>query len=169
MSEQFVADTADGRTLVSLTAEIVEAYVVHNAVRPSSLPELIDSVFQSLRGLSAPPKAEPEKPVPLMPVRKTLTPDYLISLEDGRRYRTLRRHLSSRGMTPEQYRTKWGLPNDYPMTAPSYTERRSQLAKALGLGQSRAREVPPAAPPAPAPEKAPARRKRAPKDPSEPA
>ena len=79
----------------------------------------------------------PEKTSPRMSIKKTITPDYLISLEDGRRYKSLRRHLAARGLTPEQYREKWGLPHDYPMVAPSYSARRSELARSLGLGQKR--------------------------------
>jgi predicted transcriptional regulator len=78
-----------------------------------------------------------------MPIKKTITPDFLISLEDGRRYKTLRRHLAGRSLTPEQYREKWGLPRDYPMTAPNYAAMRSELAKSLGLGRKR-KEVAPA-------------------------
>ena len=121
----------------ALTAEVVSAYVANNSIRPADLPDLIASVHRALQGLSAPPQAEPEKREPPVSIKKTITPDYLISLEDGKRYKSLKRHLSGRGLTPEQYREKWGLPRDYPMVAPNYAKQRSELAKALGLGQLR--------------------------------
>ena len=109
----------------------------HNSVRAADLPDLIASVHRALQGLSAPPQAEPEKREPPVSIKKSITPDFLISLEDGRRYKSLKRHLTGRGLTPEQYREKWGLPRDYPMVAPNYAKQRSELAKALGLGQLR--------------------------------
>ena len=123
--------------LTALTAEVVSAYVAKNAVRPTDLPDLISSVHRAMQGLSAPPKAEPEKREPPVSIKKSITPDFLISLEDGKRYKTLRRHLAGRGLTPEQYREKWGLPSNYPMVAPNYAKQRSELAKTLGLGQIR--------------------------------
>jgi predicted transcriptional regulator len=121
----------------ALTAEVVSAYVANNSIRPADLPDLIASVHRALQGLSAPPQAEPEKREPPVPIRKSITPDFLISLEDGKRYRSLRRHLTSRGLTPQAYREKWGLPLDYPMVAPNYAKQRSELARASGLGQLR--------------------------------
>ena len=121
----------------ALTAEVVSAYVANNSLRPADIPDLIASVHRALQGLSAPPQAEPEKREPPVPIKKSITPDFLISLEDGRRYKTLRRHLTRRGLTPEQYREKWGLPRDYPMVAPNYAKQRSELARASGLGQIR--------------------------------
>jgi predicted transcriptional regulator len=94
-----------------------------------------------LRKLDEKKAPEPEKPTPLMPIKKTITPDHLVSLEDGRRYKSLKRHLSGRGLTPADYRDKWGLPKDYPMVAPNYAKQRSELAKALGLGQQRRKKV----------------------------
>src|SRR5215210_4209168 len=123
--------------LTALTAEIVSAYVAKNSLRPVDIPDLIASVHRALQGLSAPPQAEPEKREPPVPIRKSITPDFLISLEDGKRYRSLRRHLTSRGLTPQAYREKWGLPLDYPMVAPNYAKQRSELARASGLGQLR--------------------------------
>ena len=123
--------------LTALTAEVVSAYVAKNALRPADIPDLITSVHRALQGLSAPPQAEPEKRDPPVSSRKSITPDFLISMEDGRRYKTLRRHLAGRGLTPEQYREKWGLPRDYPMVAPNYAKQRSELARASGLGQIR--------------------------------
>jgi predicted transcriptional regulator len=120
-----------------LTADVVSAYVAKNPVRPVDLPDLISSVHGALQGLKAPQQAEPEKREPPFPIKKSITPDFLISLEDGKRYKSLKRHLKGRGLTPEQYREKWGLPRDYPMVAPNYAKQRSELAKALGLGQLR--------------------------------
>jgi predicted transcriptional regulator len=127
--------------LVELTSEIVSAYVANNKIPTAELPEVIASVHTALRKLDEKKPPEPEKPTPLMPIKKTLTADYLISLEDGRRYKSLKRHLSGRGLTPAEYREKWGLPKDYPMVAPNYAKQRSELAKALGLGQQRRKKV----------------------------
>ena len=129
--------TAGTPDFATLTAEVVSAYVAKNSLRPADIPDLIASVHQALQGLSAPPQAEPEKREPAVSIRKSITPDFLISLEDGKRYKTLRRHLTGRGLTPEQYREKWGLPSSYPMVAPNYAKQRSELAKARGLGQIR--------------------------------
>jgi predicted transcriptional regulator len=115
----------------------VSAYVANNSLRSADIPDLIDSVHRALQGLSAPPQAEPQKREPPVSIRKSITPDFLISLEDGRCYKSLKRHLKGRGLTPEQYREKWGLPRDYPMVAPNYAKQRSELARASGLGQSR--------------------------------
>ena len=122
---------------VELASEIVSAYVSHNAVARHDLPALIGSVHAALSGASA-PTPEDKALTPPVPINRTITPDYIISLEDGRRYKSMKRHLSSRGMTPEQYRTKWGLRPDYPMVASAYSAARSTLAKALGLGQKAA-------------------------------
>ena len=130
-------DENSGPDYATLTAEVVSAYVAHNAVRAADLPELISSVHGTLQGLNVPQQAEPEKREPPVSIRKSLTPDFLISLEDGKRYKSLKRHLTGRGLSPEQYREKWGLPRDYPMVAPNYAKQRSELAKALGLGQLR--------------------------------
>lgn len=122
----------------ALAADIVSAYVANNSVRAADLPDLIASVHTSLTKIGAPtPTAEPEKPTPPVPIRRTVTPDHIVSLEDGRPYKTLKRHLAGRGLTPEQYRAKWGLPTDYPMVAANYAAQRSQLAKDSGLGASR--------------------------------
>ncbi|MBM0206187.1 MucR family transcriptional regulator [Micromonospora sp. STR1s_5] len=136
MSES--ASSNSTQELVELTAEIVSAYVGNNTVQMSDLPNVIAGVHSALQNLGRPEEQPNEKPTPLMPIKKTITPDFLISLEDGGRYKTLRRHLTRRGLTPEQYREKWGLPRDYPMVAASYAAKRSELAKAAGLGQARA-------------------------------
>ena len=121
--------------LVELTSEIVSAYVANNKIPSAELPEVILSVHTALRKLDEKKQPEPEKPTPLMPIKKTITPDHLISLEDGRRYKSLKRHLSGRGLSPQEYREKWGLPPDYPMVAPNYSATRSRLAKDNGLGR----------------------------------
>src|SRR5918997_345460 len=131
MNEPFDPDYA------ILTADVVSAYVAKNPVRPVDLPDLIASVHGALQGLSAPRQAEPEKREPPVPIKKSITPDFLISLEDGKQYKSLKRHLTGRGLTPEQYREKWGLPRDYPMVAPNYAARRSEIAKGSGLGEAR--------------------------------
>lgn len=126
-----------GADLLGLTAEIVAAHVSNNSVSVTDLPNLITEVHRTLSSLgTAPaPKAEPEKLVPAVPVKKSITPDYLVCLEDGKKMKMLKRHLqTSYGMTPEQYRDKWGLPPDYPMVAPNYAQHRSTLAKKIGLG-----------------------------------
>ena len=123
---------------LELAADLVSAYVSHNSVPASDLPSLIDAVHTALRrggSDEAEPPAEALKPP--VPIRKSITPEHLISLEDGKPYRSLKRHLAKRGLTPEAYRAKWGLPSTYPMIAPGYSKRRSELAKALGLGQRR--------------------------------
>ena len=121
---------------VELTSDVVSAYVSNNAVSLGDLPSLIGSVHAALLGASAPAAAK-EKLTPPVPINKTIRPDHIISLEDGRQYRSLKRHLTARGLSPEQYRAKWGLRPDYPMVAPSYSKARSELAKALGLGRKR--------------------------------
>ncbi|ACL60467.1 MucR family transcriptional regulator [Methylobacterium nodulans] len=120
---------------VTMVAEIVSAYVSHNNLPAGELPTLIRSVYDQLGKLARPAEPEPEKPVPPVPIKKTITPDAIISLEDGKPYKSLKRHLSTRGLTPEQYRQKWGLPQDYPMVAANYAAQRSELAKATGLGR----------------------------------
>ncbi len=123
---------------IELAAEIVSAFVSRNSLPVAELPALINSVHSALVKLaSGAVTAEPEAPVPVVSVRKSITPDYLICLDDGRRFKSLRRHLASLGMSPEQYRTKWGLPANYPMVAANYAAERSRLAKKIGLGQIR--------------------------------
>src|SRR3954462_4175014 len=126
--------------LVELTSEIVSAYVTHNKVSSEDLRGVITSVHLALQGLDQEKQREPEKPTPMVPIKRSITPDYLISLEDGRRYKSLKRHLSGRGLTPQQYREKWGLAKDYPMVAPNYAQQRSELAKSMGLGRKRQQE-----------------------------
>jgi predicted transcriptional regulator len=130
-----VSESSVDRGVLGLTAQIVSAHVSNNTVAPSGLPELIQQVFHALTtaGVEAP---EPEKPVPAVPVKKSIFPDYIVCLEDGKKLKMLKRHLqTSYNMTPDQYRDKWGLSHDYPMVAPNYAERRSALAKKIGLGR----------------------------------
>jgi len=136
MDNELAATSPD---VVELTAEVIAAYVTKNSISVSDLPSLISSVHAAITGLTAPAAApEAEKPVPAVPIKKSVTPDYLLSLEDGRRYKSLKRHLTGRGLTPAEYRAKWGLPHDYPMVAANYAAQRSELAKAIGLGRKRA-------------------------------
>lgn len=122
--------------LMSLTADIVSAYVTRNAFPADELPKLIGQVHSSITSLAAGRPAVVEAPTPAVPVKKSITPDYIVCLEDGKKFKSLKRHLGSAyGMTPDQYRQKWGLPADYPMVAPNYAAARSALAKASGLGQ----------------------------------
>jgi len=124
--------------LIALTAEVVSAYVGNNKVAVSELPALVRSVYEALSIAGAPAAAEVVTVAVAKPtsaqIRKSITPDALISFEDGKPYKTLKRHLTTQGMTIAEYKAKWGLPNDYPTTAPSYSEARSAMAKALGLG-----------------------------------
>ena len=133
-----MADQTTSANYIELAADIVSAFVSNNSVPAADLPALIGSVHAALQNVGNPaPKQEEAKPVPAVPVKKSITPDYLISLEDGKQYKSLKRHLKTRGLTPEQYREKWGLPRDYPMVAANYAARRSELAKSMGLGQKR--------------------------------
>jgi predicted transcriptional regulator len=125
---------------VELAAQVVAAYTSHNPLPKGDLPDLILAVHSSLARLSgelerALPQAEAKPPA--VPIRKSVTPDYLICLEDGKRFKSLRRHLGALGLTPEQYREKWKLPSDYPMVAPNYAAQRSALAKKIGFGRKR--------------------------------
>ncbi|ACI52927.1 transcriptional regulator, MucR family [Gluconacetobacter diazotrophicus PA1 5] len=120
---------------LELTAQIVSAHVSNNTVVADSVPDLIRQVYQALASLGqvAP---EPEKLQPAVPIKRSVFPDYIVCLEDGKKLKMLKRHLQSAyGMTPEQYRERWGLPSDYPMVAPNYAERRSTLAREIGLGR----------------------------------
>ncbi|MEI7607710.1 MAG: MucR family transcriptional regulator [Rhodospirillaceae bacterium] len=123
--------------IVTLTSQIVSAYVSKNSLQANELPALISSIHQSLTTLGQPQAAEPPAELkPAVPVKKSVTADYIICLEDGKKLKMLKRHLSSSyGMTPDEYRTKWGLPADYPMVAPNYAKARSDLAVKLGLGK----------------------------------
>ncbi|TSD83931.1 MucR family transcriptional regulator, partial [Mycobacterium sp. KBS0706] len=132
------------------TVQIVAAHVSHNSVAPNDLPALIEQVYGALTGLGKPSTPAPIRPEPAVPVRKSVTPDYIVCLEDGKKLKMLKRHLQAAyNMSPDEYRERWGLPADYPMVAPNYAKQRSTLAKSIGLGTRRAAEPPPP-PPAPA-------------------
>ena len=126
--------------LLELTAEVVTSFVSNNPLPRTELPALIQAVHSAIERLgkkaeNAPPQVELKAPA--VPVRKSVTPDYLICLEDGKRFKSMRRHLGLLGLTPEQYREKWNLPSDYPIVAPNYAAHRSAMAKKIGLGQKR--------------------------------
>ena len=123
--------------LIEMTAEIVAAYVSTNSVATADVPGLIHSVHRALTGLSSgAPAVESAPKEPAVPIKKSITPDHLICLEDGRKFKSLKRHLRTKyDLTPEDYRAKWGLAKDYPMVAPNYARARSDLAKQMGLGQ----------------------------------
>ncbi len=125
----------DHETLVTLTADIVAAHVSNNSVAISDIPLVIRSVHEALAGLASNAEPEPEPQQPAVSIRASVKPDYIVCLEDGKKLTMLRRYLMTNfGMTPDEYRAKWNLPKDYPMTAPNYTEKRRQLAKEIGLG-----------------------------------
>jgi len=130
-------DTESTTNLSELTAEIVSAYVSNNNVRPEDIASLISDVHAALQQApngKAEPAPEPQQPA--VPIRRSITPDYIISLEDGSKFKSLKRHLRKRyDLTPDEYRAKWGLPRDYPMVAPNYAKARSELARSMGLGR----------------------------------
>ncbi len=137
-----MADTSgDSSSYIELTANIVSAYVSNNTVPSADIPNLISQVHAALKRVSGGQTAAPAEPLkPAVPIKRSVTPEYIICLEDGHKFKSLKRHLRTRyGVTPEQYREKWGLASDYPMVAPKYAEARSQLAKQMGLGQQRRR------------------------------
>ena len=126
---------SDAHELISLTADIVSAHVSNNAVAPADLPGLIASIHASLSQLSQPVQVEETKLEPAVSIRASIKPDYIVCLEDGKKLKMLKRYLRTKyNMTPEEYRSKWGLPRDYPMIAPSYAETRKELAVKIGLG-----------------------------------
>jgi predicted transcriptional regulator len=143
-----MADEPDAHALHSLTKEIVASFVGNNTVAVGDLPGVISSVFGALRSAAQPEAAPPaEALVPAVPVKKSIGTDYLICLEDGRKVKILKRYLAIRyNLTPEQYRQRWGLPKSYPMVAPAYAERRSELARQFGLGRKPAAVAPEPAP-----------------------
>jgi predicted transcriptional regulator len=147
MSE-ITAPNIDSTTLLDLTARIVSAYAGNATLSPTELTDVIASVSRALSQLST-TTVEPEAKElsPAVPVKKSVTADFIVCLEDGKKLKMLKRHLmSTYGMTPAEYRTKWGLPRDYPMVAPNYAATRSQLAKKIGLGKSPAKPAIPAKP-----------------------
>lgn len=137
----------DRNELLALTAEIVSAYVGNNAVDTGAVPGVIAAVFAKLTELSTDEKPLPETLTPAVPIKRSVTDDYIVCLEDGRKLKMLKRHLmTAYGMTPEEYRAKWGLKPDYPMVAPTYAAKRQELAKKIGLGRKPRAPEPAAAP-----------------------
>jgi predicted transcriptional regulator len=137
-----MSESQTSPNFVELAADIVSAYVSNNSVPSADLPMLLNTIYtaltQTAQGQNQETKAER---VPAVPVKKSVTSDYLICLDDGKKFKSLKRHLrTTYDMTPDQYRAKWGLPSDYPMVAPNYAKTRSELAKTMGLGQQRRKE-----------------------------
>src|SRR5215208_7149614 len=134
-----MSDNIAASNYIELAADIVSAYVSNNSVPTGELPGLISEVHTALMKVGVGAIELPvEAPRPAVPVKKSVTPDYIVCLEDGKKFKSLKRHLRTQyNMTPEQYRERWGLPPDYPMVAPNYAQARSQLAKEMGLGQQR--------------------------------
>src|SRR6516164_7904793 len=128
--------------LLRMTADVVAAYVSNNTLPTAQLAEVINAVYNSLKSLEGQPAESQSEPLkPAVPVRKSVTADYLVCLEDGKKLKMIKRHLrSTYNMTPDEYRTKWGLPADYPMVAPNYAEQRSEFAKKIGLGRGTGRQ-----------------------------
>jgi len=136
-----MAENSGDSVYIELTANIVSAYVSNNSVPSAEIPNLIGQIYSALKRVSGgqvTAAAEPLKPA--VPIKRSVTPEYIVCLEDGLKFKSLKRHLRTRyNMTPDQYREKWGLPPDYSMVAPNYAAARSQLAKQMGLGQQRRR------------------------------
>lgn len=135
----------DKAVQIEIAATIITAYLTRNAVSPADMPKLIGDISASVAELSATPRVPQSSVAPVAvtakDVKQSITPDYLISFEDGKRYRTLKRHLRARGLSPERYRQKWSLPLDYPMVAANYAALRSAMAKGIGLGTRKASET----------------------------
>ena len=138
-----MTDSTGNGNYIELTAEIVSAYVSNNTVSAGDIPSLINQVHAALARVSGKSGDVPAEPLkPAVSVKKSITPEYVVCLEDGKKFKSLKRHLRTQyNMTPEQYRDKWGLGADYPMVAPNYAAARSQLAKQMGLGQQRRRRA----------------------------
>lgn len=134
-----MTDKMDKSELLALTTDIVASHVANNRIDGNELPQLIRQVFATLSNIGE-GSAAPERPQPAVPVKKSITPEYVICLEDGKKLKMLKRHLkTSYNMTPEEYRERWGLPADYPMVAPNYAVQRRELAKKIGLGTARSK------------------------------
>lgn len=132
-----MSDTVKHQELLALTTEIVSAHLSNNTLASQEIPGLIEKIYKTLASVNgeATPVSSTERPQPAVPIRKSVMPDYLVCLEDGKKLKMLKRHLmTAYKMTPEQYRDRWGLPTDYPMVAPNYARQRSKLAKDIGLG-----------------------------------
>lgn len=148
MSDDSKNDPIGSASLIEMTTKVVAAYLSNNSVASNQISEVIGTIHDALRGLSgggAEPAAEPLRPA--VAIKKSIMPDYIVCLEDGKQLKMLKRHLrTAYGMTPDEYRAKWGLPADYPMVAPNYAQQRSEFAKKIGLGrqstpQTRRRKV----------------------------
>lgn len=136
-----MAEQPQSSELLALTTDIVASHVSNNTVAIADLPSLIQQVYAALSGLGSMPAPAAARPQPAVPVKKSVMPEYIVCLEDGKKLKMLKRHLKTRyNMTPEEYRERWGLPSDYPMVAPAYAQQRSDLAKKIGLGTKRSRK-----------------------------
>lgn len=130
-----MSEESQGNELLGLTTQIVAAHVSNNTVAVNDLPQLIEQVYNTLSSVGQEAKPEPERPTPAVAIKKSIQPDYIVCLEDGKKLKMLKRHLKTAyNMTPEEYRERWGLAPDYPMVAPNYAKQRSKLAKEIGLG-----------------------------------
>ena len=139
--------TEQPNDLLALTTEIVAAHVSNNTVAVNDLPTLINQIYNSLANIGSAPTAPATRPQPAVTVKKSVQPDYIVCLEDGKKLKMLKRHLmTAYGMTPEEYRQRWGLKHDYPMVAPNYAAKRQELAKKIGLGRKRPVVAPEPAP-----------------------
>ena len=136
-------NVVNNNDILKMTVEIVAAYVSHNDVNSALVPDIINNIYASLNSLNTQSSKNTTKALkPAISVRRSITPDYIVCLEDGKKLKMLKRHLrDSYGMSPDDYRTKWGLPLDYPMVAPNYAERRSNFAKKIGLGRKKGEKV----------------------------
>lgn len=135
-----MVEQTDNSELLALTTDIVASHVSNNSVPVAELPHLIQQVYSALAVVGGVVQAIPERPKPAVPIKKSITPDYIICLEDGKKLKMLKRHIKTRYyLTPDEYRERWGLPSDYPMVAPNYASQRSALAKKIGLGTKRRR------------------------------
>lgn len=140
MTEEVVANAPRHQDLLRMTADITASYVAQNTVSAKQISTIVTNVFDTLSGISAGTLDKPEnKQKPAVAVRRSVTPDFIVCLEDGRRLKMLKRHLrTAYNLSPEEYRSRWGLPPDYPMVAPNYARRRSDFAKKMGLGRKSA-------------------------------
>lgn len=136
-----MAEQPRSSELLALTTDIVASHVSNNTVAITDLPSLIQQVYVALSGLGNAPAAATTRPHPAVPIKKSVMPEYIVCLEDGKKLKMLKRHLKTRyNMSPEEYRDRWGLPSDYPMVAPAYAQQRSDLAKKIGLGTKRGKK-----------------------------
>ena len=136
-----MADQPRSSELMALTTDIVASHVSNNTVAVTDLPSLIQQVYIALSGLGNAPAGSASRPHPAVPIKKSILPEYIVCLEDGKKLKMLKRHLKTRyNMSPEEYRERWGLPSDYPMVAPAYAQQRSDLAKKIGLGTKRGKK-----------------------------